>query len=122
MIMKRKNLTNTILVKTIEDLYTYGYKDSNKFMINLAKKLDKPTRQRAEVNLSKLERVCEKNETVVIPGTVLSAGILTKPLTVSAFKFSANAKDKIEKAGGSAMTINELVKKNPKGTKVRMIV
>ena len=117
--MRKK--TNPKLRKLTEDLYKQGYEEKNKFLINLAKKLDKPTRQRAEVNLSRLQRVCKENDSVVVPGSVLAAGLLSKPLTVSAFRFSANSKDKIKKAGGTTLTIRELIKRNPKGTKVRLI-
>ncbi len=122
MIMRGKKLTNPNLKKLIEDIYTQGYKEKNKFLINLAKKLDRPARERAEVNLSKLQRVCKENDTILIPGSVLSAGILSKPLTVSAFRFSTNSKDKIKKAGGSILTIRELVKRNSKGTNVRLML
>ena len=119
--MKRTGPTNPVTKKIIADLSTKGHKDKSKFLINLAKQLSTSTRKRARVNLTKLQRICKENETIVVPGKVLSYGILTKPLTVSALSFSDTAKEKIKKAGGKTITIPELVKNNPTGTKVRLI-
>jgi large subunit ribosomal protein L18e len=53
---------------------------------------------------------------------VLSEGELTKKLTIAAWRFSAKAKQKIEKAGGRVISIEELIKENPKGSNVRIMV
>ncbi len=119
--MKRTGPTNPVTKKIIADLYSVGYKEKRKFMINLAKQLETPTRRRAKVNLTKLQRVCKENDVIVVPGKVLSYGILTKPLTVSALSFSKTAQEKIKKSGGNIMTIPELIKKYPTGSKVRLI-
>jgi large subunit ribosomal protein L15 len=39
---------------------------------------------------------------------ILAAGDLSKPLTVTAHRFSATAKEKIEAAGGSAISLREM--------------
>lgn len=114
--------TNPELQKLIAELRSKGYKEKIKFLTELADLLEKSTRKRAEVSLSKLERCCSSGETVVVPGKVLSDGILSKPLSVAAFKFSSVAEEKIKKAGGTVLSINELIQKNPKGTNVRIMV
>jgi len=118
--MKRTGPTNPNTKKIIEDLFNQGHKEKSKFKINLAKQLSVPTRQRAKVNLVKLQRVCKENEIIVVPGKVLSYGILTKPLTVSALSFSDMASKKIQNAGGKIITITELVKQT-NGKNVRLI-
>jgi large subunit ribosomal protein L18e len=120
--MKRTGPTNPILKKLIEDLRNQGYKEKIPFLIEIAKKLEKSRRKRPEVNLSKLNRVCKENETVIVPGKVLSSGILRKPLTVAAASFSMSAIEKIQKAGGKTISIRELIKNNPKGTNVRIVI
>jgi len=112
--------TNTILKDLIKDIRTHGYKDKSGFLLRLAELLEKPTRRKAEVNLSKLNRVCKENEVVVVPGKVLD-GLLNKPLTVAAINFSYKAKVNIEKAGGKVLTIKELIHKDSKGSNVRII-
>ncbi|MDD5416574.1 MAG: 50S ribosomal protein L18e [Candidatus Aenigmarchaeota archaeon] len=119
--MPRTGPTNPVTRKIIEEMSSVGYKIKSNFMIAIAEDLQKPTRSRIEVNVARLERVCKANETVAVPGKVLSFGILTKPLTVSALAFSKEAESKIKKAGGKTITLLELVKTNPKGTKVRLI-
>ena len=120
--MKPTGPTNPILKELIEKIRSQGYKENIPFLIELAKKLETPRRRRPEVNLSKLNRVCKDNETIVVPGKVLSSGILKKPLTVAAASFSLKAIEKIEKSGGKAITIKELLRDNPKGKNVRVVI
>jgi large subunit ribosomal protein L18e len=114
--------TNPIIATMIEDIRNRGYREKIPFLIKLADEMETPKRQRAEVDLSKLNRVCKENETIVVPGKVLSSGILKKPLRVAAASFSMAAIDGIQKAGGKVLSIEELVKENPKGTNVRIVI
>lgn len=114
--------TNLEMRKLIDDIRVKGFKDKSDFLIMLAKKLETPERKRAEINLSRINRNASEGETVVIPGKVLSSGIVTKKLTIAAWKFTKAAEQKIKKSGGKMITINELVSKNPKGTNVRMMI
>ncbi|NIO44279.1 MAG: 50S ribosomal protein L18e [Candidatus Aenigmarchaeota archaeon] len=119
---KRTGPTNPILKKLIEDIRSKGHKEKMPFLLEIAKKLEKSRRKKPEVNLSKLNRVCKNNETVIVPGKVLSSGTLKKPLTVAAANFSMSAVEKIQKAGGKAISIRELTGTNPKGTGVRIVI
>ncbi|MFH1229222.1 MAG: 50S ribosomal protein L18e [Candidatus Aenigmatarchaeota archaeon] len=114
--------TNPILKGMIEDIRNRGYREKIPFLIKLADEMEKPRRIRAEADLSKLNRVCKENETIVIPGKLLSSGILKKKLRVAAASFSMSSIEGIRKAGGVTMTIEELVKENPKGTDVRIVI
>lgn len=73
------------------------------------------------VNVSRLNRYTKGRETVVVPGKVLGAGKVDHPLHVAAFAFSDQARSKILKAKGKCLSIPELMKKNPKGTNVKII-
>jgi large subunit ribosomal protein L18e len=73
------------------------------------------------VNISRINRHTKAGDTVVVPGKVLGAGNLDHPVTVAAFKFSKQAKEKILKTGGACVTIEELIERNPKGSLVRVI-
>ncbi|MFH0898599.1 MAG: 50S ribosomal protein L18e [bacterium] len=112
---------NPVTKKIIADLSTRGHKEQSKFMLELMRLVGISTRKRAEVNVSKLDRLCKKDEMIIVPGKVLSAGMITKPITISALKFSKEAEEKIKKAGGQVLTIPEMLKNNSKGTKIRMI-
>lgn len=112
--------TNPIVKDLITEIRTHGYKEKSKFLIRLAKLLEKPRRRKVEVNLSKLNRVCKENDMIVVPGKVLD-GLLSKAITVAAVNFSHKARKNLDKAGGKALTIRELIHKNPKGSDVRII-
>lgn len=118
---KRTCPTNPILMKLIVELK----KRSNEQSINLWKRiavdLEKPTRQRRVVNLSRISRHAKENEIVVVPGKVLGSGDLSHKLTISAFQFSNSAKEKIEKAGAKIVPLLELSKDNPTGKGIRII-
>ncbi|MEM0333426.1 MAG: 50S ribosomal protein L18e [Candidatus Aenigmatarchaeota archaeon] len=89
---------------------------------DLAERLSKPTRKRAEVNLGKINKYAKDGEIVIVPGAVLSGGEFERKLTIAAWRFSYKAKEKAEKAGSKCMSIEELIKVNPKGAKIRIMV
>jgi large subunit ribosomal protein L18e len=86
----------------------------------VAEDLSRPRHQVNPVNVGHLERLTEAKATVVVPGKVLAQGELTHPLTVAAFHFSSAARTKIHAAGGTALTISELIKAKPDGAGVRV--
>lgn len=114
--------TNKHLRSLIRELNKLGSVQNVKIWKNIAKDLSKSTRQRKVVNLFKINKLCKDNETIIVTGKVLGDGDLKRKLTVSAFNFSKSAKEKIEQSGGKALTINQLIKTNPKGSKVRIIL
>ena len=87
----------------------------------IALDLEKPVNRRRVVNLSKIDQFSEDNDVVVVPGKVLSMGDLTKKVTIAAYSFSGSSLEKIKIAGSKAITINELCRKNPKGSKIKII-
>ena len=86
----------------------------------IARELEKPTRLRREVNIFKIDRYGREGEIIVVPGKVLGVGELSKKLTVAAYRFSEKARKKIL-SNGKIVEIEELLKKNPKGTNIRII-
>jgi len=88
---------------------------------DIAKRLEKPSKSWAEVNIRRLSRYAKKGDTVIVPGKLLGSGELSVPITVAAYSFSGSAKTKIKNSGGTSVSIPELVKMNPKGKDVRII-
>jgi len=88
---------------------------------DVAERLAKPKRKRIAVNVSRLNRYTEKKETVVVPGKVIGTGKIDHPITVAAFSFSEKAKEKIKVARGKTISLLQLIKKNPKGSNVKII-
>lgn len=105
----------------IAELRKKGHDKGSKFLLKLADELSKPSRGRAGVNLSRIEKSCNAKEEVIVPGKLLADGILTKQLTVACFGSSESARKKIETAGGKVISIGHLIEKNPKGTGVRIV-
>ncbi len=89
--------------------------------LRVADDLEKPTRQRREVNLSRLERVTSSDEVIVVPGKVLGSGVLSHSVTIAAWSFSDGARKRIEIAKGTCLSISQLLKKQPDAKNVRII-
>tara|TARA_Y100000034_G_C6809105_1_gene363500 strand:+ start:150 stop:509 length:360 start_codon:yes stop_codon:yes gene_type:complete len=118
--MKRTGPQTLTLRNLIRELNTLGKKNKVKLWLRIANDLEKPTRIRRTVNLYKIDKFTKDGETALIPGKVLSVGDLTKKLTIAAYQFSKTAEEKINKTG-KAIKIQELLKSNPEGKKVRII-
>lgn len=119
--MKRTGPTNPLAVKLVGELKKEASLQKADLWKRIAEDIQKPSRQRRIVNLSRINRYAKSNETLVVPGKVLGSGSLTQSLTIAAFAFSNSAKQRIEEAKGKAITIEELMKQNPKGKNVRLI-
>lgn len=119
--MKRKcKKQNPLLVDTINLLKRKSIEENVKIWKDIAERLEKPLRVWSEVNVSRLERYARDGETVVVAGKVLGAGKLSKKITVAAWAFSKSAREKIERVGGRAISINQLLEENPRGSGVRI--
>lgn len=119
--MKRTGPTNEHLQKLILDLRRQSHEENAGIWKRIAMDLEKPTRQRRVVNMSRLNRFTKTGESVVVPGKVLGAGVLNHALVIAAFAFSGSAKQQIESAKGKCLTIQEMAKQNPSGKNVRII-
>jgi large subunit ribosomal protein L18e len=88
----------------------------------VAELVSRPARKRATVNIGKIGRHTQAGDVVVVPGKVLGSGNLPHKVTVAALNASASARSVIVGAGGSLITIDELLTKVPKGKGVTIIV
>lgn len=113
--------TNPKITKLIKNLKEKSYQEEAAIWKEIACKLEKPTRRQAEVNLSKINRHTQPDDVVLVPGKVLSSGVLDHKVQVAALDFSLKAAEKIDKVGGEILDIDALVEKNPKGTGVKII-
>jgi len=120
--VKRTGPTNVHLRKLIRFLEKASNENKARIWKYVAELLSKPTRQRIEVNLGKIDRYTKEGDVVVIPGKVLGFGKLTKKVTIAAWRFSENALSKAKKSGANIITIEELVKSNPTGSNVKIII
>ncbi len=86
----------------------------------VADRLERARHQTTPVNVGHLDRLATEDETLVVPGKLLAEGRLSKKVTVAAFSYSAQARAKVRAAGGSALTVHDLVKAKPDGAGVRL--
>ena len=113
--------TNPQLIATIDTLKAKTRETEAAIWRDIALRLEKPKRNWAEANLSKLERYAQDGETIVVPGKVLAAGHISKKITVAADDIHDAAAKAIVAAGGKTLTLEELAEANPKGTGVRIM-
>jgi large subunit ribosomal protein L18e len=119
--MKRIFKTDPNLLALIDDLKAKERETGAAIWRDIAKRLEKPRRNWAELNLSGLDRYTEAGDTVLVPGKVLAAGSISKKVTVAAYSFSEKAEQAINAAGGKTMSIADLMAANPKGSGVRIM-
>ena len=112
--------TNPKLQNLIADLKSVSRDSGANVWQDVADRLEKPRRTHAEVNLGRIERYAQEDETVVVPGKVLGSGVLETNVTVAAVDFSGTARTKIDQTG-EAVTLEQFLEQNPEGSDVRVI-
>ena len=113
--------TNPNLIELINKLNKKSKTENAAIWKDVANRLGRSNRRTAEVNLSDIARYANADETVLVPGKVLSNGDLTEKVNVAAFKFSQKAQEKIESAGGECVSIDDIMESNPKGSNIRIM-
>jgi large subunit ribosomal protein L18e len=113
--------SNPVLVELIGALRNAGRVNEAPLWRDIASRLEKPSRNWAQVNLSKIDAHLGDGETAVVPGKLLGSGETSKKLTIIAYSASESAKAKVTKAGGKVLTFQEAVKAYPKGQNCRII-
>jgi large subunit ribosomal protein L18e len=120
--MSRKmNKTNPVLIDLIHELKKQSIEQEAPIWKDIALRLEKPLQNWSEVNLNRISKYVNEKETALVPGKVLSTGTLTKKVSIAAWSFSEKAVEKIKKAGGTTMSIEDLMKKNPDGKDIRIM-
>lgn len=112
---------NSELVRLVGELRRTARAQHAAIWATVADRLERPRHQVRPVNLGHLERLARPEETVIVPGKLLADGLLTKPLTVAAFAYSADARSKVHAAGGHALSLHDLLKARPDGAGVRLL-
>ena len=112
--------TNPRLNSLIADLKSAARSTDAGIWADVAERLEAPRRTHAEVNLGRIERYAQEDETVIVPGKVLGSGALTKEVTVAAVDLSGTAQTKIEQVG-ETMKLEQAIEQNPEGSNVRVI-
>jgi large subunit ribosomal protein L18e len=119
--VKETKSTNPELIQLIRFLKKQSREKEASVWRDVAKNLAKTKRQRAVVNLSRVNRYTQKGDTIVVPGKLLGGGSLNHSVTLAAVNASEKAKEKLAAIKAKYLSIPELVEKNPKGANVKII-
>ncbi len=112
---------NSELVRLVVELRQAARTHHAPVWASVADRLERPRHQGLPLNLGHLERLAEPEETIAVPGKLLADGAFSKRLTVGAFAYSAEARAKIRAAGGTALSLHDLVRAKPDGAGVRLL-
>jgi large subunit ribosomal protein L18e len=113
--------SNPILRHTAVMLERAGKKEKAPIWSISSALLSNPAVNRVEVNLGRISRISEDGEAIFVPGKVLGTGMMTRRLVIGAFAFSSSARSKIKASGGSALSVEQFLKKYPKGSGVKLV-
>jgi len=113
--------SNPVLRRASVMLEKAGKKQKAAIWNEASSLLSNPAKTRVEVNLGRISRIAEDGEALFVPGKVLGTGAMERKVTVGAFAFSAGARSKIEASGGSALSVEQFLKKYPKGSGVTLV-
>lgn len=86
-----------------------------------ADRLERARHQTNPVNVGHLDRLASAKQTVLVPGKLLASGEIHLPVTVAAFGWSEMARSKVHAAGGTILSIHDLLKSRPDGAGVRLL-
>lgn len=107
--------SNSEIVETIELCLKHSAWRSVGQIISAGK------RNYKSVNLKEIDRQTKAGDTVIVIGSVLGSGELTKKVRVCALKFSEVALSKMKSVKAEHVSIAEEIKKNSKAEGVRVI-
>ncbi len=119
--MKQTKTTNPELISLITLLKKESRENQAGIWQDVADYLSKTRSQRITVNLSKINRNTKRADAIIVPGKILGSGSINHTVTVASFGASEKAKAKLAAAKAKYVPIPELIKKNPKGTSVKII-
>ena len=112
--------SNPQITALIEYLHAAADEHGTALWRDIARRLQKSACRWAAVNVDKIAKHLHENEIALVPGKVLGDGTATG-IKVAAVNFSAQARQKIEAAGGTCYTIPELVQQHTDGRNIRII-
>ena len=95
------------MINDFEKLYR---KEKRPLFKRIIDELKKSSRQKRDLNISKINRYSVEGSNVIVLGKVLSAGSMDHKVNVLAFAYSKDALEKLKKSGSSAKLIDELAK------------
>ena len=110
---KQIHKTNQVLIDTISQLKAKSRETGSALWRDVALRLSRSRSNWAQPNLSRMTRYAPEGAIIVVPGKLLGSGEVSGSPTVAAYSVSSSTRDKIERAGGKVMNLNEFMDSNP---------
>ena len=117
----RRVITNTELNDTIRFLKVKARENKARIWSLAADQLSRPRRGRAVLDLNHISRSTKPDSIVLVAGKLLGSGVIKHRVVIGAFAYSQSAREKVERAGGQCMTIEDFVTRYPKGSNVTIM-
>ena len=115
-------MTNQVVVHMAKELKVASKKNKAPIWSRLAELALKPSRARRVLNLGQLDKFVKDNDVIVVPGKVLGTGNMSHKITLCSFSISSGGAKKVIQSGGKIIEVAQLIKNNPSGKGVRIIV
>ena len=115
-------MTNQVVIRMARDLKKASVKNDAPIWAKLAEYALKPSIARRDINLNRIAQLTKENDTVVFPGKVLGTGNVSHKIILCSFSISNSAVDKIIDNGGKLISFSDLIKQNPTGKGVVLLV
>jgi len=112
---KPNKKTNRELIELIDQLKEKSRETGSALWRDVALRLSKSRKNWAQPNLSRISRYAPKGAVILVPGKLLGSGEVEGSPTVAAYSASTGARDKLTKAGGKYLTLDDLMNENPEG-------
>jgi len=115
-------MTNQVVIHMAKELKVASKKNKAPIWSRLAEIALKPSRARRVLNLGQLDKYVKDNDVVVVPGKVLGTGNISHKITLCSFSISSNGAKKVVQSGGKIIDVSQLIKNNPTGKGVKIVV
>lgn len=98
--------------RLIENLEKVDKKAKNaKLALKVKKIASLPRRRRISINLEKLNELAKPGENIIVPGKILGTGSVDKAFGIAAIEMSGSSEKKLQEAGCTLVSIEEMLKK-----------
>ena len=112
--IRESKSSNAYLVDLISKLKQHSKKTGVDLYKAIASEISRTSKNRSEVNLSKIDKFSKKAKTIIVCGKVLGNGNLTSSINIISLSITDSAKNKIENAKAKYLSIEEFLKSNIK--------
>lgn len=119
MVAERKS--NPELRRLIRELYRQGRNHQTPLWEAAAERMDRARHARRPVNVGHLDRIAKPKDVLLVPSKLLASGNISKPVTVAALAYSPGAREKVVAAGGTVLSLHELLVKHADAKGVRLV-